>query len=311
MSKNQSSVQEAEACNQKLKTVAWSTILIITVPQIIYRLFIPHMPGEPSIPISFAGAEVGVLSMLCLVSWGWSTAKQLRGFILALLAIYISHFFIIPYIKGITLLNWMNQVSWGMRLVINILLTHMVLILVVILSLIGSGLGRKELFLVRGNPRALFQPIRFLPDANSGRPTSWTRSMRSFLPTFIIVFVIIMALQIRPGLSQLYKVLISLPFITIAAAINAFSEEFEYRSVLLARLVPVLGSNSAILISSVFFGLMHYLGGRPGGPIGFVLTGSLGFLMAKSMIETRGFVWAFLIHFVADVVLLCSVAASI
>jgi membrane protease YdiL (CAAX protease family) len=270
------------------------------------------MPGEPSNPIWFAGTEVAILAMLCLVSWFWSTAKPLRGFILALFTIYVGHFFIIPYIyESITLSNWMHQASWGMRLVVfNLLLKHFVLILLMVLTLIGSGIGRKELFLVRGNPSALFKPIRFLPDVSDG-PTSWKRVGRSFLIYFIIIGGIVLALQIRPSMSQLYKVFIFLPAIIIGAAINAFSEEFEYRSVLLARLVPVLGANSAILISSVFFGLMHYLGGTPSGPLGVILTGSLGFLMAKSMIETRGFIWAFLIHFTADILVFCGTAALI
>ena len=310
MSKNQSSGQEEKAGNSKLNAVAWGTILIITVPQIIYRLFVPRMPGEPSIPIWIAGAEVGILAILCLICWVWSTIKPLRGFILAILAIYVGHFFIIPYIyESVTLSSWMQQATWGVRLVVfNLLLKHMVLVLLMVLTLIGSVIGRKELFLVRGNIKALFKPIRFLPDTSGGRPTSWTRFILSFLPPFVIVCGIIMAFQIRPSMSQLYKVLIFLPAITIGASINAFSEEFEYRSVLLARLLPVLGSNSAVLMSSVFFGLMHYLGGTPGGPVGAFLTGFLGFLMAKSMIETRGFVWAFLIHFVADFVLFCGMA---
>jgi len=305
---NTSSTQGAKVYNRKTKTFAWCTIFIITVPQIIYRLFVPRMPGEASIPIWFAGAEVGILAMLCLVSWVWSTVKPLRGFILALLAIYVGHFFIIPYIyESVTLLSWMQQASWGVRLVVfNLLLKHMVLILLMVLTLIGSGIGRKELFLVRGNPSALFKPTRFLPNV-SDEPT-WSRFILSFLPYFVIICGIIMAFLIRPSMSQIYKVLIFLPAITIGAAINAFCEEFEYRSVLLARLVPVLGSGSAILMSSAFFGLVHYLGGTPGGPFGAVGTGFLGFLMAKSMIDTRGFVWAFLIHFIADFVLFCGIA---
>ena len=139
---------------------------------------------------------------------------------------------------------------------------------------------------------------------------SWTRVILSFLPYYIIVCGIVLALQVRPSMSQIYNVLIFLPAISIAAAINAFGEEFEFRSMLLARLEPVFGGQSAILMSSALFGLAHYFG-TPGGPLGVVLAGLLGWLLAKSMIETRGFVWAFLLHFIADFIVFGSWATLI
>lgn len=86
----------------------------------------------------------------------------------------------------------------------------------------------------------------------------------------------------------------------IAATINAFQEEFRFRSVLLPRLGSVLGSNPALWLTAVFFGLNHIVGSQPNGPWGFLLATYLGWLLGKSMLETRGFVWAFLIHFLGD-----------
>jgi membrane protease YdiL (CAAX protease family) len=294
---NQSSKQGVEANNTKLKALAWSTIFIVTVPQIIYRLLVSRVPGIPYNSIWLDGTEVAILAMLCLVTCMWTAARPLRGFFLAILVLIVGHFFIIPYtVKGVYQLPWMQQASWGVRLVVlRILLKHLVLIVPMALTLIGSGIGRRELFLVRGNPGALFR----WGHTDSEELTSWPRVVRAFLPYYIIVCGIVLALQVRPSMSQIYNVLIFLPAISIAAAINAFGEEFEWRSVLLARLEPVFGGQSAILMSSALFGLLHYFG-TPGGPLGVVLGGFLGWLLAKSMIETRGFVWAFLIHFIAD-----------
>jgi len=44
---NQSSTQEAEAPNGKLKALAWGAILIVRTPQIILHLFGWSMPEGP------------------------------------------------------------------------------------------------------------------------------------------------------------------------------------------------------------------------------------------------------------------------
>jgi membrane protease YdiL (CAAX protease family) len=295
---DQASTQGTEAYNPKLKALAWSTIFIITIPQIVYRLLVSRMPGVPYHSNWLDGTEVAILAMLCLVTWIWPTARPLRGFFMAMLALFSGVFFIWPYAnKTVSQLNWIQQASWGVQLVVlRTLLKHLVLIVPMVLTLIGSGIGQRELFLVRGNPSALF---RWGQTPNE-ELTPWPRVIRSFLPWYIIVCVIVLALQVKPSMSQIANVLIFLPAILIAAAINAFGEEFEFRSMVLARLEPIFGGQSAIWMSSALFGLVHYFG-TPGGPLGVVLAGFLGWLLAKSMIETRGFVWAFLLHFIADI----------
>jgi membrane protease YdiL (CAAX protease family) len=305
---NQSSRQDAEDCNPKLKALVWSTIFIITIPQIVHRLLVSYVPGLPYHSNLLDGAEVAILAMLCLVTWIWPNARPLRGFFMAILALFAGIFFIWPYInKTVSQLNWIQQASWGVQLVVlRTLLEHLVLIVPMVLTLIGSGIGRRELFLVRGNPSALFR----WGDTASEELTSWTRVVRAFLPYYIIVCGVVLALQVKPSMSQIYNVLIFLPAILIAAAINAFGEEFEFRSMVLARLEPVFGGQSAIIMSSALFGLIHYFG-TPGGPLGVVLAGFLGWLLAKSMIETRGFVWAFLIHFIGDILIFSGMATTL
>ncbi|MGB2965144.1 MAG: hypothetical protein WBB69_14280 [Anaerolineales bacterium] len=58
------------------------------------------------------------------------------------------------------------------------------------------------------------------------------------------------------------------------------------------------------------FGLMHYFG-SPGGVFGVLLAGYLGWLAAKSMIETQGFVWAMVIHTLGDFVIYLFFAMSV
>jgi membrane protease YdiL (CAAX protease family) len=62
------------------------------------------------------------------------------------------------------------------------------------------------------------------------------------------------------------------------------------------------------LINVAFFGLAHWLAGSPGGILGFAMTGFLAFLLGKAMLETKGFLWSWIIHFFPDVVIFFSYA---
>jgi hypothetical protein len=77
---------------------------------------------------------------------------------------------------------------------------------------------------------------------------------------------------------------------------------------LLSTLSQVIGKNNALLINVVFFGMAHYLYGSPPGIIGFMMTGFLVFLLGRSMIETKGFLWPWVIHFMPDLVIFFSYA---
>jgi hypothetical protein len=299
---NQSSTQEAEAPNAKLKALAWGAILIVSTPQIILHLFVRSVPEGPLGLSWLALVEVVILAVLWVTTWVWPTVKPLRGFALTLLTYFVGIFLILPFIvESAVWSNWVQKDSWGVALVADRLGTHLVPVALMALTLIGSGIGRRELFLVAGNPRAPAEPTRLMPGIlNDSKP--WNRVVRQWLPYYVIIVGIVLVLQVRPNVSQISQALIFLPAIVIAAAINAFAEEFEFRSMLLARLEPVLGSHQAIMIASALFGLLHYFG-APGGPFGVLLAGYLGWIAAKSMIETRGFVWAFLIHFIGDFII--------
>ncbi|MDZ4714742.1 MAG: hypothetical protein SH819_04660 [Cytophagales bacterium] len=50
------------------------------------------------------------------------------------------------------------------------------------------------------------------------------------------------------------------------------------------------------------FGLPHFFGTQ-NGVFGVIMSGLLGWLLAKSVIETKSLGWALLIHFLQDVVI--------
>lgn len=93
-----------------------------------------------------------------------------------------------------------------------------------------------------------------------------------------------------------------LPLVIILAAANAWSEEIFSRLVIVAGLHGKLSSNSICWISAVIFGVPHFFG-TPSGLFGIVTSGALGWVLAKSVIETKGIGWALLIHFLQDLVI--------
>ena len=294
--------QEIKPPNTQLKVLAWGAILIVSVPQIIYRLLVPIVPGEPTYSIWLAYVQVFVLAALWVVTWVWPPMKSLRGFILVPIAICISTFILIPSLTETSIWSsWRQGASWGVSLVVSTLMVHLVMIAPLALTLLGSGIGRRELFLIRGNLRAPGRPTRLLM---MKEPEPWTIIFRNFIVVYIIILLVYWGMQVIFVSPRISQVIIYLPAILIAAAVNAFGEEFEFRSMPLVRLEPVFGPGQAIIMAAVMFGLMHYFG-DPGGPIGVLLTGYLGWIAAKSMIETRGFVMAFVIHFVGDFFIYC------
>lgn len=131
---------------------------------------------------------------------------------------------------------------------------------------------------------------------------SW-RNVGASLTFFITLATLALTYaQFRTTRADLAALRPLVPWIMLFALSNAFSEEIIYR---LGVVVPLVGSIDAryiLLLSAIAFGLPH-LRGIPNGIIGATMAGVLGWLLAKSVVETRGIFWAWTIHFVQDVVI--------
>ncbi len=151
----------------------------------------------------------------------------------------------------------------------------------------------------RENLSAPIGPVRWLGIRPGG---SW----RNFGWIFAVIAGLAVAvptiLSASPAAGAFGRVMSLLPFVLLFAAVNAFNEEVYFRASFLATLVEVVGRGHALVMIAVFFGMAHYLYGSPPGIVGFLMTAFLGWLLGKSMLETRGFLWPWVIHFVPDVV---------
>lgn len=92
--------------------------------------------------------------------------------------------------------------------------------------------------------------------------------------------------------------------IVLFALTNSFVEEATYRHTF-TSIVEYHGLSPYIskALSALIFGGFHYFG-TPGKLPGVLLAGFLGWFLAKSIHETKGFLWAWLIHFMQDIIIM-------
>lgn len=93
-----------------------------------------------------------------------------------------------------------------------------------------------------------------------------------------------------------------IPYIFLFSINNSFVEEIIYRFVLISGLEGVLNKKFIMILSALMFGIPHYFG-NPGGAVGVIMSGMLGFILSKASIETEGLSIAWFIHFLQDLII--------
>jgi membrane protease YdiL (CAAX protease family) len=105
------------------------------------------------------------------------------------------------------------------------------------------------------------------------------------------------------------QLLLHLPIAVGFALINSFVEEIITRLGVVVSLKDKIPDSSIAIFSGLLFGTVHYWG-TPGGFGGVLLAGFLGWLLAKSILETKGIFWAWFIHFCQDVIIISALLSS-
>lgn len=90
--------------------------------------------------------------------------------------------------------------------------------------------------------------------------------------------------------------------VLLAAALNAFNEEMSYKASFLSVLEEPVGKSQSLLLMAAYFGIGHYYG-IPYGTVGVLMAAFLGWLLGKSMLETRGLAWAWFLHLLQDILI--------
>lgn len=282
------------------RIIAWTAVVLSTVPDIIWQ------ESGHRVSFSFTAIETLLVAVTAIAVIPFPRLRGLTRFLLAVALLNFAWGFVAPALAGTNAVRSLSDNgSWGARLFIARVMTLSGAVLAS-LTLIGSGLTRRDLFLRVGNLAAPAQPIRFL---GMRKPIPWTW----FGPALILVFALVLSpflyFSVDPNFGASGRIFRSLPWILAIAVLNAASEEFQFRNLILAHLRNVFPPAETILLSAAFFSLGHYYG-QPSGPIGVAMAGFAGWIWARSMIETRGSFWAFVIHMVQDIVIFTFLAVG-
>lgn len=166
------------------------------------------------------------------------------------------------------------------------------------------GASRDEVYARVGDLDAPTQTRR-----KDGTYVRWGR----FGPLAVVFLVLLMVWFSFPILPDSIDLAAAAPAIAVgavAALLNAWWEEAAFRAGPLSMLQRAIGPGAGVLLLALWFGIGHYYGGVPSGPMGLVATGAVAVLLGRSMIETRGLAWPVALHFTLDLVIFTFLAIA-
>jgi len=288
-----------------LLVVAWTVMLLVSLLPVVILQEIFHIP----IPYQ-SRVQVSLAFLLLMLgsSYVWKALRPLRDYFVVFIILYAAEGFFYGLVGNLpTLEPYLESKAFVPTMMANQLL-RMAVSLVMLAGLMVIKRKREAFYLVRGNLGATADPIPLI----MAKPNSW-RKLGVILSLVVslgtLTFLLIAA---YPSLSAQFKsgglggfsaqTLVLILLVLLFAAMNAFSEELTYKASFLSVLVDPLGRRQALLIMAAFFGIGHYYG-IPYGIAGVLMAAFLGWLLGKSMLETKGFFWAWFIHFLQDVLI--------
>ncbi|MCX6655342.1 MAG: CPBP family intramembrane metalloprotease [Candidatus Bathyarchaeota archaeon] len=288
--------------------IAWAaTLTASTLTLIPWRELLGGEPGW------WWGATAIVIISLFTSTLLVESLRPVRGYIIIISLIFFLGLGggwqtgLVPLIRRSQL--WIASVEnapWA----VSALATHF-LKLVIPLTILGYLLARgrslRDIYLVKWDVSAMAESSRLI---GMKKPEPWTHVGLIFTVIFSTGTVAFVLLSARPSLDVLIRVLPLVPVAIVIAGINSFNEEFTLRAAPLSELVSAVGKEQALLMTTVFFGLGHFYG-IPPNLIGVALAGFLGWFLGKSILETRGFFWAWFIHFVQDIFVFTFLAMAV
>ncbi len=158
---------------------------------------------------------------------------------------------------------------------------------------------QSKAFLRFGDLAAFARPVKLLGIRNGD---NWYKTGLSYMLVITLATTAFMYAGLGDKLE--WSLLPSmLPWILLFSLTNSFNEEMITRFAIVGMLDGYMTPVRIMWVAAAVFGLVHYFG-APGGPLGVLMAGFLAWVLAKSVIETRGMGIALLVHFVQDVVII-------
>jgi hypothetical protein len=288
-----------------LLAVAWGVMLLVSLLPVVILQEIFHIPVpyQTRVMISL----VFLLGMLVL-SFIWRTIRPLREYFIIFIILLAAEGFFYGLVGNLPAIDPYMETKAFVPSMLATQVLRMAVSLVMLAGLMVMKKKREAFYLVKGDLGATADPIPGIMK----EPTSWRelgRALSIYISLGTLAFLLIAAfplLRTQYGDGQLGNLLGQflrlIPLVGLFAAMNAFSEELTYKASFLSVLNDPVGRRQALLLMAAFFGLGHYYG-VPYGLVGVLMAALLGWLLGKSMLETKGFFWAWFIHFLQDVLI--------
>ena len=278
--------------------IAWVGTLALSS---LLEVVLVDVMGIESPPMLWIWLALGAL--LVGMAGAWAPARPLRSYFIVMVAVIAAIYLLIPLLSRWAGVETGSGMAW--------VLANKTILFTVALAMAGFLVVAlrqqpKDVFLTRGDLRAP-SSVR-LPGMR--RPLHWGALGTIATVLLFAGFATQMWLDGAFPADWLQRLLPVAPLVLVSAFFNAFGEEVIFRSGPLGLLHRIVGSTQAILMTSMWFGLAHYYGGTPEGPMGALQAGALALLLGKAMIATKGLGWPLIIHIAMDVVVFASIAVA-
>ena len=296
----QTQTQSQPQGRTSILVTAWAVILILGLFKIVLQEIFHFTVSE--------NLQGGISMLVVLAGFGltflWKDIRPLRPFFGLFIVLVGAQWLVYTRIEKLpTYRAWLTHPSFNVYM-----LAEQGLNLLVTLAVIGFLLlmkkKRQDFFLARGDTAAPVGPVKWLGTKPGEKWNTFGRNFAFFLSLGTLVFLVLAG---RPPLDIVMRALPYLPMVLLAAALNAFNEEMTYKASFLSVLESTAGRPHALGLMAAFFGLGHFYG-IPYGIVGVLMATFLGWLLGKSMLETRGMAWAWFLHFLQDVLIFAFLA---
>lgn len=282
------------------------TWLIVLLSSGLPKIVLQEIFGQTVSSDLQAIIPISVISLGLLITLFWHPLQKLRQFFLIFLILIAVQWFVFNQVDTLPFFrDRLRNPNFNVYM-----LTEQSLNLMVTLLMIATLLLMKkkpaDFFLARGNLSAPVAPIGWMGVKHGERWNKFGALLALFISMGTLAFLIFAG---NPSIQMISKLIPYLPAILLAAALNAFNEEMTYKASFLSVLEKPMGAQQSLLIVAAYFGIAHFYG-VPYGVIGVLLAGFLGWILARSMLETRGLFWAWFIHFLQDVWIFSFMAIS-
>lgn len=219
--------------------------------------------------------------------------------LLLIVVLTVSFLFIGKWTSGIVIFDNLSPLTNH-----QIVYQGVTLLIALLLLLVLWIFKREELkfFFRKGDIGAAITPEPWVGIKPKGNQT-WLNYGISVGITISVVTAIIIYFQlIHRKEIDFSNILPILLFSLLFSLTNSFIEESVTRISVVVTLKDKVKDRIIPFISALIFGTVHYWG-NPGGIPGVLAAGFLGWFLAKSILETKGFFWAWVIHFAQDVII--------